>query len=287
MISFGTLTIPPPSGPTAWPDPAAGVVVLPSTPTQLADSRPATNEQAAEQQAHRWPPGFRLSVVMPVYNECRTIDEIISRVLALDVPKELIVVDDGSVDGTRDRLADWACHPEVRVLLHAENRGKGAALRSGLAAADGQVIAIQDADLEYDPAQLPGLIDPILAGQADVVFGSRFFNGRPAGQLRRHRWANALLTTLSNWLTGLSLTDMETGHKLFRREAVAGLKIEQDRFGVEPELTAKIARRGCRVLEVPITYVGRDFAQGKKIRFRDALDAVWCILRYGWLAQPE
>jgi glycosyltransferase involved in cell wall biosynthesis len=173
------------------------------------------------------------------------------------------------------------------VILHAKNQGKGAALRTGLAAAQGTVIAIQDADLEYDPAQLLSLVEPILLGEADVVFGSRFLHGRPAGQLRRHRWANALLTGLSNWLTGLSLTDMETGHKLFRREAIAGLVIEQDRFGVEPELTAKLARRGCRVLELPITYVGRNFEQGKKIRFRDAIDAVWCILRYGWIARAH
>lgn len=255
-----------------WPETAASVV-LP----------PAPEVQQAAGIADAWPPGFRLSVVMPVYNECRTIEEIMSRVLALEVPKQLIVVDDGSSDGTRERLADWACHPDVRVILHQENRGKGAALRTGLAMAEGHVIAIQDADLEYDPSELIGLVEPILAGEADVVYGSRFFDGRPPGQLRRHRWANALLTMLSNWLTGLSLTDMETGHKVFRREALSGLRIEQDRFGVEPELTAKIARRGCRVIELPISYVGRNASEGKKIRLRDALDAVGCILRYGWL----
>jgi glycosyltransferase involved in cell wall biosynthesis len=231
--------------------------------------------------ARRWPPGFQLSIVMPVYNERATIDEIISRVLRLDVPKELIIVDDGSSDGTREQLAAWSELSDVRVILHPGNLGKGAALRTGLAQAQGEVIAIQDADLEYDPGELLALVEPILAGEADAVFGSRFLNGHPPGQLHRHRWANALLTGLSNWLTGLSLTDMETGHKLFRREAIRGLEIEQDRFGIEPELTAKLARRGCRVIERPISYVARDYSQGKKIRFRDALDAVWCILRYG------
>jgi glycosyltransferase involved in cell wall biosynthesis len=260
----------------AWPGPASGPLA-PAAADKPVERRPSG----------RWPVGFRLSVVMPVFNERRTIDEIVSRVLALDVPKELLIVDDGSSDGTREQLAAWAGHADVRIILHPKNQGKGAALRTGLAAAQGQVIAIQDADLEYDPSQLLSLVEPIILGEADVVFGSRFLNGRPAGQLRRHRWANTLLTSLSNWLTGLSLTDMETGHKLFRREAVAGLQIEQDRFGVEPELTAKLARRGCRVLELPIAYKGRNFAEGKKIRFRDALDAVGCILRYWWTAPPQ
>lgn len=266
------------------PGTAAPPAIWPGSVTQSAPP-PATGKPAQNPPAGRWPPGFRLSVVMPVFNERRTIDEIVSRVVVLDVPKELLIVDDGSSDGTREQLAAWAGHADVRVILHAKNQGKGAALRTGLAAAQGTVIAIQDADLEYDPAQLLSLVEPILLGEADVVFGSRFLHGRPAGQLRRHRWANALLTGLSNWLTGLSLTDMETGHKLFRREAIAGLVIEQDRFGVEPELTAKLARRGCRVLELPITYVGRNFEQGKKIRFRDAIDAVWCILRYSRIAR--
>jgi len=269
-----------------WPETTAPAAVW----TASAPERPAPAAAGMPVESHplgRWPPGFRLSVVMPVFNERRTIDEIVARVLALDVPKQLLIVDDGSSDGTREQLAAWGRHADVRVILHANNQGKGAALRTGLAAADGTVIAIQDADLEYDPAQLLSLVEPIILGEADVVFGSRFLHGRPPGQLRRHRWANALLTGLSNWLTGLSLTDMETGHKLFRREAIAGLTIEQDRFGVEPELTAKLARRGCRVLELPITYVGRNFAQGKKIRFRDALDAVGCIVRYGWLARRQ
>ncbi|HEX4148139.1 MAG TPA: glycosyltransferase family 2 protein [Pirellulales bacterium] len=260
--------------PALWEEPGLRLIP-PSGEPPKPEPSPAQGEQAG-----RWPEGFLLSIVMPVYNERPTIDEIIARVLRLAVPLELIVVDDGSSDGTRERLAAWVERPGVRIVLHPQNAGKGAALRTGLARAQGEIIAVQDADLEYDPAELLALLEPILAGEADVVFGSRFMQGRPAGQLRRHRWANALLTGLSNWLTGLSLTDMETGHKLFRRESIHGLKIEQDRFGVEPELTAKLARRGCRVIELPISYAARDYSQGKKIRFRDALDAVWCILRY-------
>jgi glycosyltransferase involved in cell wall biosynthesis len=230
--------------------------------------------------AYRLPPGFKLSVVMPVYNERQTIGEIVRRVLAVELPKELIIVDDASTDGTREMLAQLEHQAGVRVYYHAANRGKGAALRTGLAQATGDVVVVQDADLEYDPQEYVRLIRPILEGTADVVYGSRFLDARAEHQLLRHRLANALLTRLSNFFTRLKLTDMETCHKVFRRSLLAGIELEQERFGIEPELTAKIARRGARVVEVPIGYRARSLAEGKKIKLRDAFNALYCIARY-------
>jgi glycosyltransferase involved in cell wall biosynthesis len=221
---------------------------------------------------------------MPAYNERATIHEAIAKVLDAPVESlEVIVVDDGSTDGTRELLVTGvALDPRVRVVLHDVNRGKGAALRTGFAEARGRFVIVQDADLEYDPNEYPRLLEPLTAGVADVVFGSRFAGGGAHRVLYYwHSVANRALTTLSNMLTDLNLTDMETCYKAFRREVLADLVLEEDRFGFEPEITAKVARLGVRVYEVPISYHGRTYAEGKKIGLKDAFRAVYCIVRYG------
>jgi len=224
---------------------------------------------------------MELSVVMPVYNEVGTIQEIVRRVQASPYEKELIIVDDCSTDGTREHLREIADHPGVRVLYHERNRGKGAALRTGFEAAAGDIILIQDADLEYDPRDYPKLPEPILDGRADVVYGSRFLGGPHRVLYFWHYVGNKLLTLLSNMLTNLNLTDMETCYKAFRRDVLEGLTIRSDRFGFEPEFTAKVARRGLRIYEVPISYSGRTYAEGKKITWRDGLRAVFTIIYHG------
>lgn len=226
------------------------------------------------------PADFRLSVVIPVYNEERTIREITARVAALPVPKEIIIIDDHSTDGTRDVLLALAEVPGVRVVLKPKNEGKGAAVRTGFSLAAGSVVVVQDADLEYDPRDILPLLAPLVSGQADAVFGSRFLGDVPCDPSFVHRLGNGLLTWASNALTGLSLTDMETCYKAFRREALLGLRLKQDRFGFEPEITAKLARRKCRIVEVPIGYQARGYAEGKKIGLKDAFNAFWCIARY-------
>ena len=224
-----------------------------------------------------------LSVVIPVFNEIATIDEILLRVRASPVPKEIILVDDGSTDGTRDRLAEIEGARDLTVILHPANRGKGAAVRTGIREARGRIVVIQDADLEYDPTEYPRLIEPILEGRADAVFGSRF-KGESARVLYYwHRLGNGLLTVLSNFATDLNLTDMETCYKAVRRELIQSFELTQERFGIEPELTAKLARSGARIYEVPISYSGRTYAEGKKIGWRDGLKALWCIWKYGVL----
>jgi glycosyltransferase involved in cell wall biosynthesis len=224
----------------------------------------------------------RLSVVIPVYNEVDTIESVIEAVLAVDLgAAELIVVDDGSDDGTRDVLRDKIEPRGVRVLLHDRNRGKGAALRTGFAAASGDVVIVQDSDLEYDPRDVPKLLEPIVSGRADVVYGSRFAGGEPHRVLYFwHSVVNHALTTLSNMFTNLNLTDMEVCYKAFRREVLEKISIEEDRFGFEPEITAKVAKLGCRIYEVGISYSGRTYQEGKKIGWRDGLRAIWCILKY-------
>ncbi|HYC79020.1 MAG TPA: glycosyltransferase family 2 protein [Planctomycetota bacterium] len=222
-----------------------------------------------------------LSVVMPVYNEERTLEEIVRRVQAVDLEKEIVAVDDCSRDGSHRLLLELQKrHPNLRVLRHESNRGKGAAVRTGLKAATGDVVLIQDADLEYDPREYFTLIGPILDGRADVVFGSRFLGGPHRVHLFFHYVANRFLTFVSNCFTNLNLTDMETCYKVFRRAVVDRLDLTCDRFGIEPEITAKVARMRARVYEVPISYSGRDFSEGKKISWKDGFPALWAIFKY-------
>jgi len=226
-----------------------------------------------------------LSVVIPCFNERDTIEQIAQAVLAAPIRDlEVIVVDDCSSDGTREILRE-KIEPRVkRVIYQERNRGKGAALRAGFAAATGDLVIVQDADLEYDPQDYPRLIEPILAGKADVVFGSRFSGGASVRVLYFwHYLGNRFLTTLSNMLTNINLSDMEVCYKVFRREVLQKLTIEEDRFGFEPEITAKVARLGCRIYEVGISYAGRTYREGKKIGWRDGFRAIWCILKYNLL----
>jgi glycosyltransferase involved in cell wall biosynthesis len=225
-----------------------------------------------------------LSVVIPAYNEAGTIRELVERVRQVPVDKEIIVVDDCSTDGTHEQLAEMAERGVVRLLTHARNCGKGAALRTGFAAARGEIVIVQDADLEYDPNEYPKLMKPILEGKADVVYGSRFAGGESHRVLYYwHYIGNKVLTQLSNALSNLNLTDMETCYKAFRRDVLDRITIEESRFGFEPEITAKAARLGVRIYEVGISYSGRTYAEGKKISWRDGVSAVRCIAKYGLL----
>jgi glycosyltransferase involved in cell wall biosynthesis len=223
-----------------------------------------------------------LSVVIPVYNEAKTIREIVRQVKAVPLEKEILVVDDGSTDGTRELLGEMDGSDGVRVFLQPINLGKGAAVSVGFRNAIGDVVVVQDADLEYDPQELPKLLKPIEAGRADVVYGSRFLGGQERRVLYFwHTVGNRFLTLVSNMFTNLNLTDMETCYKMFRREVVDSLTIESRRFGIEPEITAKVARRGYRIYEVPISYYGRTYEEGKKIGWKDAIPALWTIVKHG------
>ncbi len=227
------------------------------------------------------PRNFRLSIVIPVYNEEATIGRLLARVAAVPIPKEVIVIDDCSTDGTGRVLRALDRARGVHVIFKPHNEGKGAALRTGLRRASGDVVVVQDADLEYDPRDIVPLIRPIVEGRADVVYGSRFLGERPQDPSFIHRLGNGLLTWASNVTTGLKLTDMETCYKAFRRDAIRSFEIQQRRFGFEPEVTAKLARRKCSFAEVPITYAARSYAEGKKIGLADLVSALWCIARYG------
>ena len=225
----------------------------------------------------------KLSILIPVFNEVRTFEEVIRRVRAADsrgLVKEIILVDDASTDGTGDILKKLQQNSELQVLAHPYNRGKGAALRTALERATGDIVLIQDADLEYSPEDYPKLLQPILDGRADVVYGSRFAGGTHRVLLFWHYLANRLLTLLSNMLCNLNLTDMETCYKVFRRECVKDMKLTAERFGIEPELTAKLARRRYRFYETDINYSGRDYSEGKKIGWQDGFAALWFIFRY-------
>ena len=223
---------------------------------------------------------MKLSVVIPVYNEVDNIREILKRVRASKAASEIIVVDDGSQDGSRTLLARLDGKNLVRVLLHPKNQGKGAAVRTGIAAAHGDIILIQDADLEYNPHDYPALLGPIKDGIADVVYGSRFLGGPRRAVMFWHMIANQLLTLMTNVLYNTLLTDMETGYKVFRREVAQGMRLRARGFEFEPEFTAKILKRHHRIFEVPITFNPRDYSQGKKIKLQDAFVAVWTLLKY-------
>ncbi len=243
---------------------------------ELSAYRDARNEDlmAAE-------PPLLLSVIIPVYNERNTIARVVSRVAALPLEKEIVIVDDCSTDGTIDVLKRLQDVPGIHVVFQPENQGKGAALRTGFEHAVGDIVVIQDADLEYDPREIPGLLGPILRGEAEIVYGSRFIGDERQDESWVHRFGNGLLTRLSNLFSGLKLTDMETCYKAFRGDVLGCLQVAQNRFGIEPELTAKLARRGYRFAEVPISYNPRGYADGKKIGVKDLFKAFYCIGRYG------
>jgi glycosyltransferase involved in cell wall biosynthesis len=243
---------------------------------------------------YRIPDDFVLSVVIPVYNERNTIHEIVRQVRAVPIAKQIILVDDCSKDGTREVLRELAeSETDLTIEFHSENMGKGAALRTGFRLARGQVVIVQDADLEYDPNQYPQLIQPILEGKADVVYGSRFIGEKHRVLYYWHSLANQFLTHLSNMFTNLNLTDMEVCYKVFRREVIQGITLKSNRFGFEPEVTAKVARfqmppldgrpaRRCRIYEMPVSYNGRDYKEGKKIGWKDGVQALYCIVRYAF-----
>ncbi|HEY9611192.1 glycosyltransferase family 2 protein [Allocoleopsis sp.] len=228
---------------------------------------------------------MKLSVVIPCFNEVGTIGQVVEAVKASPVKNcEIIIVDDCSIDGTRELLKSNIESQVAQVIYHNRNRGKGAALRTGFSAATGDIVIVQDADLEYDPQEYPLMIEPIVNNKADVVFGSRFQGGRPHRVVYYwHMVGNKFLTTLSNMLTNINLTDMETCYKAFRREIIQSIKIQENRFGFEPEITAKVAKLNCRIYEVGISYYGRTYKEGKKIGWKDGVQAIFCIIKYGLL----
>lgn len=225
---------------------------------------------------------MKLSIVIPVYNERATLPKVLQKVKKSPFEKEIIIVDDGSEDGTREFLRGLN-EDGVRVFYHDRNRGKGAAVRTGFREASGDVVIVQDADLEYDPEDYPNLLEPILDGRADVVYGSRFLGGPHRVLFFWHYAGNRILTLLSNMLTNLNLTDMETCYKAFRREVIQSLELKSNGFDIEPEITVKVARAGYRIYETPISYSGRDYREGKKITWKDAVPAVWALVRFRFL----
>jgi len=229
---------------------------------------------------------MKLSIVMPVFNERTTLPAVLEKVASVSFDKEIVIVDDGSTDGTREYLQKMAQDPGegIRVFFHDRNRGKGAALRTGFREVQGDLVIIQDADLEYDPKDYPNLLNPILDGRADVVYGSRFLGGPHRVLFFWHYVGNKLLTLISNMLTNLNLSDMETCYKVFRAEVIKNLAFSSDGFDIEAEITVKIAKAGYRVYETPISYSGRDYSEGKKITWRDAFPALWALIKYRFFA---
>jgi len=225
---------------------------------------------------------MKLSIIIPVFNEKNTIEQIISNVQKASYKnKEIVIIDDYSSDGTKEILSKFEKKKQIKLLFHSKNKGKGAAIRTGIKEATGDIIIIQDADLEYDPNEYKVLIQPILDGKADVVYGSRFMGGQPHRVVYYwHRLGNAFLTTLSNMFSNLNLTDMETCYKAFRANILKSIKIEENRFGFEPEITAKAAKLKCRIYEVGISYFGRTYDEGKKINWKDGISAIRCIIKY-------
>ena len=223
---------------------------------------------------------MKLSVIIPVYNEKKTLSELICRVEAVKLEKEIIIVDDASTDGTRDLLKKYEGQERFKVIYQSKNAGKGSALRAGFDKAEGEIIIVQDGDLEYDPKEYPLLLEPILDGRADVVYGSRFLGGTHRVFFFWHYVGNKVLTTLSNMCTNLCLTDMETGYKVFRRTVLDSFILKCNRFGFEPEFTSKVARHAFRIYEVPISYSGRGYEEGKKINWKDGVAALWFIFRF-------
>jgi glycosyltransferase involved in cell wall biosynthesis len=235
------------------------------------------------------PEELKVSIVIPCYNEKSTIEKIVEAVRKTPLERrEIIIVDDCSQDGTSTLLREKLSHVVDRIIYHPVNRGKGAALRSGFAAATGDIILVQDADLEYDPADYPTLLEPLLSGKADAVFGSRFIGGRPHHVLLFwHMVGNKFLTLLSNIFTNINLTDVETGYKAFKASLIKSIQIKEDGFGVEPEIIAKLARKGCRMYEVGISYSGRTYAEGKKISWKDGVRAIYAIVKYNLEPPPR
>jgi glycosyltransferase involved in cell wall biosynthesis len=223
---------------------------------------------------------LRLSVLMPVYNECETLEAIVNQIIDTGLAHEIVMVDDGSTDGTRELMQQWKNDAVVKVILHEKNMGKGSAVRTAISAAEGEMMVIQDADLEYDPRDYPKLIQPILEGRADVVYGSRFLGGPARKVYFWHRVGNLMLTLVTNILYNIDLTDMETCYKCFRADVVKTIPLHSRRFELEPEITAKIAKRGFRIYEVPISYYGREYHEGKKITGWDAIPALWALIKY-------
>ncbi len=278
-----------PANVTTTKQPMPGLRSVEEIEKTLSDAEAALERAQQIGQSSRIDPKDRLrlkvSILMPVFNEEATLETIVAKVREQGVHDELVIVDDCSTDSTRDLLIEMnQKYDDIKVFMHGYNKGKGAALKTALTHTRGDIVLVQDADLEYDPAEYAKLIEPIQKGEADVVYGSRYLENNSQNSSGIHRFGNRMLTELSNLTTGLQLTDMETCYKAIRRDSLRGVPLRENRFGFEPEITAKLARRGARIIELPISYHARGWDEGKKIGIRDGLRAIWCILRYAWIS---